>query len=220
MRWCADLGPWRADDMLPKVWGVGGLHKAGPSRIRRRQRRAAARYAAGPAGGEVYAAEKVAMKTPVEESSAKEATEVAADQEADKAVDVEVAAAEEAAVPGLASKAAISNTVEMTTTAGTGAGKAAAVKTDVESAVNDISAAETGYCSSSKSKHLASTSCAATRCWNCGEEMSAAHQCDVPPPLTFGPPKSKEKTFSAPYIIKGKIRMLDGSPAFPPRLKV
>ena len=226
VKWCADLGPWRAsaDDMMPKVWGVGSLHKAGPSRMRRRQRRAASRYAAG---GESFAAEKAAIKTP--EDSVKGATESVADQEvAAKAVDVEVPAAEKAAVQGLASQAATSsaegiwNTVQMTTTAETRAGKAAVVQTDTDNAesavvMNGISASETGNCSPSKSEHLASTSCAATRCWNCDEEMSAAHQCDVPPLLP--PPKAKEKTFSAPYIIKGKIRMLDGSPAFPPRLK-
>ena len=70
-------------------------------------------------------------------------------------------------------------------------------------------------------------------CWNCEEEMTVTHQCITSPSSCLPPPLRTTPTLevlspaaarlrpdpSAPYIIKGKIRHLDGSPNVTPRPK-
>ena len=83
-------------------------------------------------------------------------------------------------------------------------------------------------------------------CWNCGGEMTPRHQCRVPPASNPSPGRSvsvpqvppaplpsqgltprlevlspaaarQRPNPSAPYIIKGKVRNLDGSPLVKPK---
>ena len=69
-------------------------------------------------------------------------------------------------------------------------------------------------------------------CWNCGGAFSSDYQCDVSPvkpesvklasSLNLPPDLkiSKQRPSpSAPVVLKKPVRMLDGSPAFPPRQK-
>ena len=66
-------------------------------------------------------------------------------------------------------------------------------------------------------------------CWNCGGAFSSDYQCDVSPvkpesvklasSLNLPPDLeiSKQRPSpSAPVVLKKPVRMLDGSPAFPP----
>ena len=70
-------------------------------------------------------------------------------------------------------------------------------------------------------------------CSNCDAEMTLDHQCDceaiesdssfkMASSLTLPPDLEKSKprpSPSAPVVLKKPVRMLDGSPAFPPRQK-
>ena len=92
MNLCADLGLWRptTGELGPRVWDYGGLHKQSPSRLRRREKRAAERKqsaaaekcAAEKAAAEKCAAEKAAAKICAAEKAAAEkcATEKAAEK--------------------------------------------------------------------------------------------------------------------------------------------
>ena len=84
---------------------------------------------------------------------------------------------------------------------------------------------------SSPTCNVAVTSCLGSQlapqgnCWNCGEAFSSDHQCDISVKLASSVslppvPISKQRPSpSAPIVLKKPVRMLDGSPAFPPRLK-
>ena len=224
----ASLGPMRpqSEDGL---WF--GLRKANNSQMRRRERRAAGRAAAaGARKAAEVAAEKAAAKVVV--SAAEEAGDVTAEQAAS-------IVAEEATAKNAAAKKATSE--EVTT------GKTAHVeKADPEAIAAEkvrMVSIEKDEESASTSTGNASSCCPTTSkvavsvpvstCWNCEEEMTVTHQCVTSPSSCLPPPPRTTPTLevlspaaarlrpdpSAPYIIKGKIRHLDGSPNVTPRPK-
>ena len=158
---CAEIGPWKAPagEMCPNVW-VRGLHKASPSRLRRRERRAAERE-------QVAAAEKVAKKADAKaDAEIAEAGRAIAETIASEVL-VEVTAAEKAAVERATAEnaAVIAPAKTKSDTANAAAGKTPAgndaVNCDAE---------------------VATTSCKENRlqCLNCDGDMTAEHQCRVP----------------------------------------
>ena len=200
----ASLGPMRpqSEDGL---WF--GLRKANNSQMRRRERRAAGRAAAaGARKAAEVAAEKAAAKVVVsaaEEAGLKRTDDVAAEQAAS-------IVAEEATAKNAAAKKATSEEVTTGNTA------------HVEKADPEAIAAE-----------KVAVSVPVSTCWNCEEEMTVTHQCVTSPSSCLPPPPRTTPTLevlspaaarlrpdpSAPYIIKGKIRHLDGSPNVTPRPK-
>ena len=240
----ADLGPWvQPDCPWSPVFGHGGLHKVSPGRLRRRERRAAERAAAEKAAANCAASLKAAA---AEEADTQRAATVEVD--AKKAAAVEVYAKKSAAVKVDAKKVAdVEIYAKNAAAVKIDAEKADFVeKTDAVKAV-DVVLVETGAAEKSPAEKVAvdkspapenaaSTSCLGsekpadvkTSCWNCDMEMSPEHHCNSNPgegaAATAKPPlKSKvlghRPSPSAPVILKGKVRMLDGSPAFPPRPK-
>ena len=152
----ADFGPpttsWRADT-AGASWGAGG--RASPSRLRRRQRRSAAR-AEVAAGKHAYAAED-AEKAAQESTAEKNAAEK---EIAEKAVTVKAAPEKESA--------------EI----------AAAAKEVSEKKAAKMKAAEKTVADMVKAENVATTSCTGRQlpdlknCGNCKGEMSNSHQCD------------------------------------------
>ena len=74
MNLSADLGPWSgpALDPWPKVWDNGSMHKASPSRLKRRLRRAGERegtVTAEKVAAEKFAAEKITTEKVAAEKS-------------------------------------------------------------------------------------------------------------------------------------------------------
>ena len=220
---CADLGlqtpSWRAEPVgayWGSPWGASG--RGSPSRLRRRQRRAATRTA------EVFAATtEDADQAAQERNSEKDAAEkAAAGKSAEKAA-AEKAAAERAAAEIAASKEVVSEEIDTA----------------------EMKAAEKTVAGVLEADHVASTSCIGIQlpdvksCWNCEGEMSNSHQCDSegddaptkPPPApsasyalgllaepplggAFAPflPRAKMPRPSAPVVLKKPVRMLNGSP--------
>ena len=235
---CVALGPIRPEsEDRSRLWP--GLQKANNSQMRRRERRAAGRAAAAVAAGEA-AAKKVAVVA-FEEVIAS----AAAVKTTSKKVNAEEASgngttAEEAFLVVTAEKASAKKveTEEVATIV-------AAKKTDAEEVkFPESSKAESAEKANSEtdavsakvnSQHcdVAVTSChgskltALENCWNCGKTFSNDHQCDISPVKTgsgsgtFPGPKSgrQRPSPSAPIVLKKPVRMLDGSPAFPPRRK-
>ena len=121
MSMSADLGPWSAPafEPWPKVWDNGSLHKASPSRLKRRLRRASERE-------RIVAAEKDAAKKAAAEKGAAE--KVAAEKVAAEKVAAEKDAAEKAAAKKDAAE------------------KATAKKDAAEKAVKEAEQASTSSC--------------------------------------------------------------------------
>ena len=193
----ADLGPWSAPADELQTNDHWSLHKASPSRLRRRWRRAneRERIATDEAAAERIAAEKAAVEKVDAEKAATERT--AAENAAAEKVEAEKAAAERTA----AEKAAAEK-VE--------AEKAAAEKFDAEKAAaesaakaeNTVATAEIKSCDN----EVSTSSCGkepAKTCWNCDKEMTFDHQCDAPPvPVPVGSKPSPALPFPvspAPY---------------------
>ena len=177
VRWCADLGPWRAPapDMLPKDWEVGGLHRGSPSRVRRRQRRAAERIAAE----EAVATEKVTAEVAAEVSAktvSKNTTVAANEATVEAPAAAEEAAAEVivAAVDLLAAEEAASEELA--------ADKVKAEELAPENAAEDKASTSCQGVPNSWALEVESE----TSCPNCGDMMTAAHQCT----LTLKPSES------------------------------
>ena len=234
----ADLGPWAQSDCLwSPVSGNGSLHKANPSpgRLRRRERRAAERAAAEMAAAEKATTDCAAnLQTAAEEADAQRA--VAVKDDAKKASAEKV----DAKISDLAGNSDAEKT-EAEEVAVTKAFRAAAAKADLEVVVEKPAPEKVaGEKSATANGESASTSCLGieqsanqandqTSCWNCDAEMTAEHQCKSSPgegaaATANGPPWRTEVSGhrpspSAPVILKGKVRMLDGSPAFPSRPK-
>ena len=168
MRWCADLGPWRApaDTLLPKAEEVGS-----PSRLRRRIRRAAERSAAAAKAG----TESVVIKKGSAENV------VAFDM---------ISAAEEAAARQVAAVKAVAAASEKAVAEKAKTGQAVAEKAAVEKSVTDqassvkvaaVKPVEGVLCESIVAKAaedtaIASRSCcrgggqqAMLSCWNCDQ---------------------------------------------------
>ena len=196
---CADLGPWRpaVDEMGPKVWDYGGLHKPSPSRLRRRERRAAERERstaaaevitdAKKAAAEKAKAEKVATEKAEAEKVAAEmknaekaaAEKAEAENAADEEEETQKVAAEKAEAENAADEKVLAKTV-------------AAVKTETKKAVAENvatmkAAAEikTTVCAAD----VASTSCWGSQqptsgkaCWNFDGHLTPDHQCQCDGP--------------------------------------
>ena len=230
---CADLGPWRptGDELQHKVWEYGGSHKPSPSRIRRRARRAAEREKSTATAEEETVALAAAEKVEAEKAAAEkaEAEKAAAEMaEAEKVAAEKVEAEKAAAKKVLAEKAA-----EKAETKKDVAENATATKAVAENANAKKAGAESMTAVSAAD--VASTSCWGTQqptlgkaCWNCDGQLTPDQQCDGPhghtsdvtsqfPATTESPFARRKPSPSAPYVIKGKIRMLDGSPIVPPR---
>ena len=227
VRVSADFGPasWNVDTVGAYPGTSGG--RASTSRVRRRQRRAAVRAAedAKKADAEISSAEK---ETAVRAVAEKAASERAAAEEAALKV-----AAEEAAVKADAEEAA--EKVACAEKAAAAAEKATARK-EVSDELADLKQAEMTVAAVMNSEAVPSTSCngrqvtAQESCWNCGGEMSVAHQCDISnttvdtaphvsaePPLSRGAVsssllKAKMPGPSAPIILKKPVKMFDRSP--------
>ena len=197
----ADFGPsnlsWRADSA-----SLGG--SCTTSRQRRRQRRAAARTAAEMVATERNAAEQVAGKS--EESARAE--------KAPERAFTENAAAEKAAAKKSAAEKAVVETLAADNVSG---GKDTAEKANDEEAaapsatvafkenydeknailVESDSVASTSCSGKMTAAEVASTSSCGKgqmTCWNCDQEMTVDHQCEVPPvrnkPWPSPPPPS------------------------------
>ena len=198
---CADLGQLTAK--TGHFSGCWGEPKDGPSRVRRRERRAAMRAAAENAAAEKVAAEKVAAEKAAAEKAAAEkvaAEKVAAEKVASEKVAAEKAAAEKAA----AEKAA--------------AEKAAAEKAAAEKAAAERTATE-------EEAPLASTSCCKSKqqammsCWSCDELFATDDQGYIPEHNCAETLPSVRPGPKPPMVFKKPVRMLDGSPVWSPRPK-
>ena len=172
VRMHADLGQWKAStgSFCPKVWDNGGPHlpKVSPSRIRRREKRAAA-VAAKEAAEENVAAEQAAVESAAAEKAATESVD-AAERAAEKA-NAEYATAEKVAEENAAAEKA--------------ATESAIAKKAAESAAtvpgSDISD-QIASTSSRGSEILCCWNCSeemtpGVKCGNCEEPMSSTHQC-------------------------------------------
>ena len=169
------------------------LKKASPCQMRRRVRRAAVRAAA--------AAEKADAVVIDEEAAAK------------KAVTEEVAQLNSVAVCHDAEIEQLKD-----------------AKVNEQTVQNADASSLT--CDAAVTSCLGSQLASPGNCWNCGGAFSSDHQCDVSPvkpesvklasSLNLPPDLkiSKQRPSpSAPVVLKKPVRMLDGSPAFPPRQK-
>ena len=176
----ADFGPptssWRAASVGASSYTIGS---GSPSRVRRRQRRAAEQAAVNNA--EKTAAEKTVAERTAAEKTAAEKT--AAEKTAAEKTTAEKNTAEKTA----AEKAAVENAVvEKEIAEKETAVKEAAVKQVVvkEAAEKETAAMEVAE-KAAASEHVASTSRAGGQlleeksCWNCNGEMSFGHQCDI-----------------------------------------
>ena len=180
----------------PNFCGSQRLRKASPCQMRRRVRRAAVRAAAADEAAAVVTTEEAAAKKAVTEKVAEEVA-----------------------------SAAQLNSVENCPKA-----EIEQVKDDAKVDEHRVQSAD----ASSPTCDVAVTSCLGSQlapqgnCWNCGEAFASDHQCDISrvslesvklasslnlPPV----PISKQRPSpSAPVVLKKPVRMLDGSPAFPP----
>ena len=247
VRVSADFGPssWNVETAGVYRDTVG--NRESPSRLRRRQRRAAERAAEDVKRVDaVKAAEEAATeKADAEKAFAKKAV---AEKAIAKLTDSEKAVAEKADAE---KPAAEKPAAEKPAAEKPAAEKQAAEKPAVEKPAAEMATA--GEVVAEKAEFVASTSCAGSqlpakeKCWNCEGEMSITHQCDIPdtslktipapapkapcglngsaePPLkgaAFLSPllKSKVPGPSAPVILKKPVKMLDGSPIWTPKPK-
>ena len=207
MSFDADLGPWRpvSDEVLPKFGDCAKPHiTPSPSRLRRKARRAAERVRSAAIGAAAVNAVSVsfaAAKAAVVEVPSAEKADADAIATGKAAVDVaatvkvagEVLTAEKAAgavstvekaVDELvaAENAADGPAVEKTATEVTVVVKAAGEESDAakqaDSYVSVVKAAAAEIASTSscgKEKRTAKT------CWDCDQELTVDHQCEVPP---------------------------------------
>ena len=185
------------------------------------------------------AAMEVNAKTADEELAAKAAAEKAAANAAAEEAAVKTAAEEvsaKAAAEEVTAKAAAEKA----------AAKAAAEEVAPKSAAKEAASQADAECAASTAEMLVSDQATTSGknsqyiCWNFNREMTKNHQCDevskVTPPgptqnCAASPSKtdpvspcspvsrlpSRQTEISAPYVIKGKIRMLDGSPICRPK---
>ena len=244
MNFGADLGPWRpaTGEVVPKFGDF--VKPLSPSRLRRKERRAAERERFAAIGAAAVAVDAANVSF----VAGKAAAEVA---EAEKVV-AEANSAEKVANEFVAAANAAEGTaVEMT------AGEESdAAKNDASVAKAAVEVATTSSCGKEQLN--------ATTCWNCDQEMTFDHQCDVPPvpveirqslstPCNSGrqaklpcwkcdkmfpvesngyipehhcaesppahPSKGVRPEPSPPMILKKPVRMLDGSPVLPSRPK-
>ena len=161
----ADLGPWKAGC---------GLNKASPSRIRRRERRAAERD---------FAARSAAENAPVVKGCAVEVlTRKSAENTAAKAVIESVAA--KAAAGNAAAKSAtesVAGSVDAEAAAVSTANKAAVESATTEFAAEKVAKADSeeppmrGMAESDKATTSSKNS--QLLCWNSNREMNLTHQC-------------------------------------------
>ena len=210
----------------PNMCGSQRLRKASPCQIRRRVRRAAGKAAAA----EELDAVSTAGKAAAEEAAAVVTAEEAAAEEVAVVVTAEEAAAKKAVAVKVAEKAASVALAQINSVES--CPKADIVK-DSEVDEHRVQSAD----ASSPTCDVAVTSCHGSQlapqgnCWNCGETFESDHLCDISPakPVSVKlasslslPPVliSKQRPSpSAPVVLKKPVRMLDGSPAFPPRQK-
>ena len=182
MNFGADLGPWRpaTGDFRPKFGEY--VKPSSPSRLRRKDRRAAERersaavntVAAGKAAAEVVAAEKADAEAT---STGKAAEEVSAFVE----VAGEVSTAEKAAdklVP--AENAADDTAVEKTATEVTVVEKAAGDERDAAKKAENYASVVKAAAEVASTSSCGKEQRTAETCWNCDQEMTLDHQCEVP----------------------------------------
>ena len=198
---CADLGLWRptTGELGPRVWDYGGLHKQSPSRLRRREKRAAERKQS--AAAEKCAAEKAAAEKCAAEKAA-----------------VEMCAAEKAAAEKCAAEKAAA---EMCA-----AEKAAAEKCATEKAAEKCAATASADVASTSCLGSQHQPTPWNTCWTCEGDLSPDHKCDGPAghisaatcmsPLN---PAVVRPSPSAPIVLKKPVKMVDGSPIWTPRTK-
>ena len=203
MSMSADLGPWSAPvfEPWPKVWDNGSLHKASPSRLKRRLRRASERE-------RIVAAEKDAAKKAAAEKGAAE--KVAAEKVAAEKVAAEKVAAEKVAAEKVAAEkvAAEKDAAEKAAAKKDAAEKATAKKDAAEKAVKEAEQASTSSCGRAQMS-----------CWSCDEMFPVdsqgyipEHQCAQTSPCVKAGP-------SPPMVLKKPVRMLNGSPVWSQRPK-
>ena len=223
----------------PNLCGSQCLRKASPFQMRRGLRRAAGKAAAA----EEVSAVGTAKEAATEEVAAVVAAKAAVADKLAAVVTAKEAAAEEVAAVVTAEEAAAKKAVAEKV-----GGKAASVAGTQLNSVENCSKAEIvkddsevdehrvyGADASSPTCDVAVTSCLGSQlapqenCWNCGEAFASDHQCDTSPPkpksvkfassLSLPPVPKQRPSPSAPIVLKKPVRMLDGSPAFPPRQK-
>ena len=209
---CADLGQLVANTgTSSNCWGVP---RPSPSRVRRRERRAAERAVAEEEAAAKAAAEKVDAEKADDEKAAAE--KAAAEQAAAEKAAAEKAAAEKAAAEKAAAEKAAAEKAAAEKAA---AEKAAAEKATAERAAEKAAAekASTSCCGSEQQKPPMS-------CWSCDEMFATddqgyipEHNCVQTPPVHS--PKSVRPGPKPPMVLKKPVRMLDGSPAWSSRPK-
>ena len=220
---CADLGQLVANTgTSSNCWGVP---RPSPSRVRRRERRAAERAVAEEEAAAKAAAEKAdAEKAAAEQAAAEKvyAEKVAAEKAAAEKASAEKAAAETAATEKAAAEKAAAEkaAAEKAAADKAAAEKAAAEKATAERAAKEEAAAEkasTSCCGSEQQKPPMS-------CWSCDEMFATddqgyipEHNCVQTPPVHS--PKSVRPGPKPPMVLKKPVRMLDGSPAWSSRPK-
>ena len=201
----ADLGPWRAksENCWSKVWTSGG--KVSPSRLRRRERRAAERERS--VGRREVAAKAALVPAAVKAAEGSAALEAAAENAAAKKAAAEIATTATKAAESVATKGAVGSAAAKTvaeSVASKAAAESAVAKAATESdaskatveSVASKAAAESAAAKSAAAKaakatvvetslaeyDLATTSTSGMTsqplCWSCNREMTSGHQCD------------------------------------------
>ena len=183
MNFGADLGPWRpaTGEVLPKLGNY--VKPPSPSRLRRKERRAAERERCAPIGTAAANAVTVSF------AAGKPAAEVASAEKADAAAEAiatgkaaeDIAATEKVAGEVLTAEKADDELMaaENAATEVAAVEKAAGEESD---AVVVKAAAEVASTSSCGKEQMA-----ARTCWNCDDGMTVDHQCEVPsPPSSTG----------------------------------
>ena len=219
MTMSADLGQLTANTgKYTDCWAP----RCSPSRVRRRERRATERVAVAAFGK--VAAEKDAPEKVVADKAAAEkfalgevvAEKVAAEEKVALEVAAEKATTEEVVAEKIAAKKATAEKV---------AAEIGQVKVDAEVDASSLT------CDVAVTSCLGSQLATQGNCWNCGGAVTSDHQCGMSPVKAESvklasslnlPPvlKSRQRPSpSAPIVLKKPVRMLDGSPAFPPRQK-
>ena len=190
---CADLGLWRptTGELGPRVWDYGGLHKQSPSRLRRREKRAAERKQS--AAAEKCAAEKAAAEKCAAEKAAAE--EFAAEKAAAEKFAVEKAAAEKCADTAKAEQAASESaaSADVASTSCLGSQYQSTPWTTCWTCEGDLSP---GHKCDGPPGHISVAACVS--------------------PLN---PAVVRPSPSAPIVLKKPVKMVEGSPIWTPRTK-
>ena len=210
----ADLGPWRpaTGEILPKYGDC--VKPLSPSRLRRKERRAAERVSS--AAAEVDAAEKTDAEATAPGKAAEDAA--AAVKVAGKVLTAEKAVDELVAAENAAHGIAVENTATEVTVVEKAADEESSGSrgSDAAEKVEDNATVVKGASEVASTSSCGKEQQTAETCWNCDQEMTFDHQCEVPSvtvrsrpsPSPFKcPPRTRRHGVSPPILERVKCHV-------------